>query len=177
VFLYWLSLGLLLVAAGLLALGFQKTIGDPMNWLGKGAQYVGGIYFLIGIGVTLRESIATRSVFNKLASTITPASAQSYRILVDTATEAIIAINAEGRIALLNSSAEKMFGYKAGEAVGSFLEELIVPHWDSEAIRQWINGAETGSSVTNRELTLRRSDGRGFPWRSLSPLECYTSGS
>jgi PAS domain S-box-containing protein len=163
VFLYWFSLGLLLVAAGLLSVSFQKTLGDPINWLGRGSQYVAGIYFLIGIATTLRESVSKRMGFTKVASTIFPASAQSYRLLVDTATEAIIALNNEGRIALWNSSAEKMFGYSAREAVGSLLVDLIVPESHVHDVRGWMRAAKTELPPTAKELTLRRKDGQEIP--------------
>lgn len=163
VFLYWFSLGLLLVAAGLLAIGFQKNIGDPINWLGRGAQYVGGIYFLIGIATTLRESVSTRMGFTRIASAIFPASDRSYRLLVNTATEAIIALNNQGRIALWNSSAEKMFGYSAREAIGSLLVDLIVPERHARDIRGWMRAAKKELPPTTKELTLRRKDGQEIP--------------
>ncbi len=163
VFLYWFCLGLLLVAVGLLIVSFQKTIGDPTNWLGRGAQYMGGIYFLIGIATTLRETVSTRIGFTKLASTIFPATAQSYRLLVDTATEAIIALNPEGRIALWNSSAEKMFGYSTREAVGSFLVDLVVLERHAHDVREWMRAAKTELPLTAKELTLKRKDGQEIP--------------
>jgi len=159
-FLYWFSLGFLLIAVGLLAIGFQKTIGDSVNWVGRSAQYIAGIYFLIAIGVNLRASRTEGISFARVASTLFPASARSYRLLVDAATDAIIALNREGRIALWNASAARMFGYSAKEALGAFLVDLIVPARYAGDVRQWIVGAQTVSPVTSRELTLRHREGR-----------------
>jgi len=159
-FLYWFSLGFLLIAVGLLAIGFQKTIGDSVNWVGRSAQYIAGIYLLIAIVVNVRASRIEGISFARVASTIFPASARSYRLLVDSATDAIIALNREGRIALWNASAERMFGYSAKEALGAFLIDLIVPPKYAGDVRQWIVGAQTVSSIASRELTLRHRDGR-----------------
>src|SRR5208337_3182430 len=47
--LFWYSLGLALFAIGLLGVSFEKSLGDPIGWIGKIAQYVGGLYFLIAV--------------------------------------------------------------------------------------------------------------------------------
>lgn len=159
-FLFWFSFGFLLIAAGLLAIGFQKTIGDPVNWVGRGAQYIAGIYFLIAIMVTLAESRTAGTTFVKVASTIFPASPRSYQLLVNTTTDAIIALSREGRIALWNASAERIFGYCAKEALGAFLVDLIAPARYVTDVREWISEADAVSPVVSKELTLRHQDGR-----------------
>ena len=47
--LIWYSLGLVLFAIGLFGVSFEKSLGDPIGWVGKIAQYVGGLYFLIAV--------------------------------------------------------------------------------------------------------------------------------
>lgn len=162
-FLYFFSLGLLLIALSLLAADFAETLGDSVSWLARSAQYIGGVYFLIAVVSTVRESRAVRADFTKVVSTIFPASAQSYRFLIDTTAEAVIALNREGRIALWNSSAEEMFGYSSREAVGHLLVGLIVPERHKDDTEEWMIGAEIDSPVTTRELTLRRRDGHEIP--------------
>lgn len=50
----------------------------------------------------------------------------SYKTLVETATDAIITLENEGRIIGWNTAAERMFGYTKEEAIGlPFLEKLI----------------------------------------------------
>jgi len=68
-FLYWYSLALFLIAIGLACVFFQKAVGSPIGWLGRSAQYLGGIYLLVAIlsavrdvrgrGVTLEIGIAS----------------------------------------------------------------------------------------------------------------------
>jgi len=55
--------------------------------------------------------------------------------LVQAAGDAIIVADAEGRIALWNPAAERLFGFTAAEAVGSSLD-LIIPERFRE--RHWI---------------------------------------
>ena len=45
----WYSLALLLFAAGLFAVFLQKTNGSLLGWMGRVAQYVGGLYMLAAV--------------------------------------------------------------------------------------------------------------------------------
>ncbi len=44
----WYGLGLVLIATGLLAVLLIDHVGSPLGWVGRGAQYLGGLYILIG---------------------------------------------------------------------------------------------------------------------------------
>jgi PAS domain S-box-containing protein len=61
-----------------------------------------------------------------LAARIKASEAQKSAI-VDAALDAIITIDAEGRILEFNASAEQIFGYTHEEVVGGMLDELIIP--------------------------------------------------
>lgn len=162
-FLYWFALGLLLIALSLFTAGYAKTLGDPVSWLARSTQYIAGIYFLIGVATIVREARDRKTNFAKVASTMFPASAQSYKLLVDTTAEAMMALNREGRIALWNPSAEKLLGFSEREAIGSFPENLIIPERHRNDVREWIKEAEIRSSADVRELTLKRRDGGEIP--------------
>ncbi len=67
-FLYWYSLCLAMLAIGLFAFFVQKSVGSPVGWLGRSANYFGGIFALGAIlgalrgargkGAQLEQSIA-----------------------------------------------------------------------------------------------------------------------
>ncbi|HMK35999.1 MAG TPA: PAS domain S-box protein, partial [Desulfomonilaceae bacterium] len=67
-FLYWYSLCLAMLAIGLFAFFVQKMVGSPIGWLGRSANYFGGIFAIVAVlrawrdarteGVSLEESIA-----------------------------------------------------------------------------------------------------------------------
>ena len=52
----WYSLGLGLIAVGLLGVSFQARIGDPLNWAGRTAQYLGGVYMAVAVVLLIRRS-------------------------------------------------------------------------------------------------------------------------
>jgi PAS domain S-box-containing protein len=97
-----------------------------------------------------------------------------YRGLLEAAPDAMVVVNTEGEIVLLNVQAEKQFGYRRDELLGQkvtniipegFAERLIADgtRTDAEALAQQIG--------TGIELTALRRDGSEFPIElMLSPL-------
>jgi PAS domain S-box-containing protein len=89
-----------------------------------------------------------------------------YRQIVEQSEDAIIATDREGVIHLWNGGAEKLFGYRSDEAVGSTLD-LIIPEWLRQ--RHWAgyhNVMQAG--VTQYALELLtvpavRKDGSRIP--------------
>lgn len=53
--LYWYFLALFLIATGLTCVLFQKSVGSPLGWLGRGSQYLGGIYLLVAVVSAWKE--------------------------------------------------------------------------------------------------------------------------
>ena len=73
-----------------------------------------------------------------------PATDRLHRRIIEATQEAVIFADREGRIALWNRGAERVFGWPAAEAIGQSLD-LIIPdqlrgrHWDG-----WNHVMETG---------------------------------
>lgn len=55
-FLHWYALGLALVAVGTIGLMLQTVHGSILGWTARSAQYLGGVYLLIGAASAVRES-------------------------------------------------------------------------------------------------------------------------
>ncbi len=87
-------------------------------------------------------------------------------LILETALDAILFIDSEGRVQEWNSAAQKMFGYSRDQAVGQLMDELIIPPALREVHHDGLtNYLMTGAgSLIGRpiELTLRRKDGREF---------------
>jgi PAS domain S-box-containing protein len=56
-----------------------------------------------------------------------------YAAVVDSALDAVIVVDEEGRVVTMNSSAETTFGYSKSEAIGRSIGELIVPDQHKQA--------------------------------------------
>ena len=97
-----------------------------------------------------------------------------FQELLEAAPDAIVEVDNEGRIALLNAITEKMFGYSRGELLGQPIE-ILVPD-DFRVVHEKHRACYGDSPVTRPmgsglELKGQRKDGSRFPVEiSLSPV-------
>lgn len=111
----------------------------------------------------LRESEALR------------ASEERVRLIIDTAYDAFITIDADGLITNWNRQAEITFGWSRGEVVGKPLTETIMPAHYREAhqkgIQHFLATGEGPALNTRLELSAVHRDGRELPIElTISPL-------
>jgi PAS domain S-box-containing protein len=97
------------------------------------------------------------------------------RLIIDTAYEAFIAIDADGRILEWNAEAERIFGWGRDEIVGRQLVDMIIPErYRADHNRGLERHRATGEGpVLGRRLQLEglRRDGTEFPVElTISPL-------
>jgi PAS domain S-box-containing protein len=98
-----------------------------------------------------------------------------FRGLLEAAPDAIVGVKVDGRIALVNAQAERLFGYKRAEMLGQ-LVEMLVPDGFRDAHRSHRSGYFTDHQPrpmgAGMQLTARRKDGSQFPVEiSLSALD------
>jgi PAS domain S-box-containing protein len=98
-----------------------------------------------------------------------------YQALLEAAPDAIVVVDAAGRIRLVNSQVEKLFGYTRSELIGQPVE-MLVP----ERVRRqhpmhraaYVHDPRTRPMGAGLELSARRKDGTEFPVDiSLSAIE------
>jgi two-component system, sensor histidine kinase and response regulator len=103
------------------------------------------------------------------------ASEERLRLIINTAMDAVITVNAEGLITNWNSEAEEIFGWSAKEALSRKLSELIMPRqYQGDHDRDLQRFLGTGGELTARqrtETTAQHRDGNEFPVEmAISPV-------
>jgi PAS domain S-box-containing protein len=98
-----------------------------------------------------------------------------YRGLLEAAPDAMVVVNPDGKIILLNLQAEKRFGYRRNELLGQKVKNIIPEGFAERLLADSLRSAEDALAQqigTGIELTGRRKDGAEFPIEiMLSPLQ------
>ena len=98
-----------------------------------------------------------------------------FRHLLDSAPDAMVIIDEQGKIAIVNGQAEEMFGFEREEMLGRTIEMLLPDrlHLRHKQHRQSFQGSPRLRPMgAGLELLARRQDGSEFPVEiSLSPVQ------
>jgi len=98
-----------------------------------------------------------------------------YRALFETAPDAMIVVDQQGLIILLNPQAERLFGYPAGELLGQPVEALMPAAVHATHVRHrqtYMQAPRVRPMGAGQELIGQRSDGSVFPIEiALSPID------
>jgi len=92
------------------------------------------------------------------------------RMLLDTAIDAIVAIDERGTVMVFNEAAERMFGYAADEVIGHNISMLMPAPWVGEHggyLTRYRRTGERRIIGIGREVQGRRRDGTVF-WLELA---------
>jgi PAS domain S-box-containing protein len=166
-FFFWYSIGLALIGIGLLAVHFPSVLGSPLGWVGRSAQYLGGVYILIAFIALGRSARQTGIPPSNMLSRFFGEAATSYRALIETATDAIVVFDSADRVIVWNRAAEKMFGYTLAEATGSSFLRRIIPDEFTPIIKSNLRSPvpphADSALQKSMEITARRKDGSTFP--------------
>jgi PAS domain S-box-containing protein len=117
--------------------------------------------------VTYPERIKSLTVKRQLSALLAA--------VLEAAPDAMVVVNQDGEIVLLNLQAEKQFGYRRDELIGQKVKNIIPEGFAERLIADGLRSAADALAQqigTGIELTGRRRDGSQFPIEiMLSPLE------
>jgi PAS domain S-box-containing protein len=100
-----------------------------------------------------------------------------FQNLIEAAPDAIVVVNRNGTIEIVNAQAENLFGYTRTELIGQAIEILVPPNVGStHAVhrQQYFADPHARAMGVGLDLRARRKDGSQVPVEiSLSPLETH----
>ncbi|MDR3679426.1 MAG: PAS domain S-box protein [Flavipsychrobacter sp.] len=100
---------------------------------------------------------------------------ERFRLVVESAPNAMVLINGDGKITLVNSQTEKLFCFTREELINKEVEMLIPERFKGKHPgfrNMFFNAPQTRSMGIGRDLFARRKDGTEFPVEiGLNPLE------
>ena len=108
----------------------------------------------------LKQEIAERN----LAERAQRESEERFRSVVDSAPDAILVLDEQGKIRFWNQMAQQMFGYSPDYAIGQPVTLLVPPRSGGRLVGNILNlSPRTSESLRPVELTAVRKDGTEFP--------------
>lgn len=159
---------------GMAAAGFTFTNERPdlshaVSVSSLGITGITIVTFMV-LGLALLTSVVDRR-FSILES-----SEEQLRLIINTALDAVVTMNAEGLITNWNSEAERTFGWSSREAMGRRLSETIMPRQYREDYERSLQRfLKTGDGMTLRqrtEIAALHRDGHEFPVEvATSPIK------
>src|SRR5437667_4427775 len=100
---------------------------------------------------------------------------EKFRLAVEASPSGIVLVDREGRIVLVNSHVEKLFGYRRHELVGKLVDILVPERFVSQHPKhrgEFLAAPTARAMGAGRELFGRRKDGTEFPIEiGLNPIE------
>jgi PAS domain S-box-containing protein len=130
-----------------------------------------GLLIAAGAGWSVKHDISRL----RLAEEARRGSGAKYRGLLEAAPNAMVVVNQQGEIVLLNVQAEKQFGYRRDELIGQRMKNIIPAGFAERLIADGLRSVEDATAQqigTGIELTALRKNGSEFPIElMLSPLE------
>jgi PAS domain S-box-containing protein len=142
-------------------------------------------FFLPAADVGEREAIVALFVFVSAINLVVVAllntavqhvlaQEENLRILIEFSPTGIVVVDDDGRIRLVNSSTERLFGYGRQELLGHGIEELVPPDRADRhrvAVAAFFKKPETRAMGAGLDLSGRRKDGSEFPVEiALNPV-------
>jgi len=118
------------------------------------------------LNASLENRVAERTAALHAAVEETRKSEHRVRAIIDTALDAFVGVDAEGRITDWNPRAEEIFGWTRAEVLGKTVTETIIPLRFRQAHQDGMRRFRVGSSgVVGKRLQLfaLRSSGAEFP--------------
>ncbi len=187
-FLRWYGLALALTCVSLTAFFVQSSVGSPVGWAGRIAQYLGAAYLLVALfaaRTTARERKA--SLGSVLAFSLGPAAGRALtageasasaagrmggdlqHIYLEQSADAFYVKDAQGRYLLFNGEAARTTGKRPDEVIGKD-DTFLFPAAEAATVMAGDRAVMEGRRVVTYEEVLQTVNGTATYLSTKGPL-------
>lgn len=165
-FIRWYYLALVLFCLATIPLQLQASVGSALTWEGRFAQYLAVPYVLIAV-LGVRASAGSGGFEHRFVASLLQATLP-YRPLLDSATEAIVALDDRGAVLYWNDAATRMFGIAAEDSLGADFAGLVADGPAQQELRDGLAAHVGGPGGAGRDgnpllTSAFTAQGRRFP--------------
>ncbi len=150
---------------------------DPSFW-DLYRWHIVGVLSLCAVQAMLIVGLLTQRARSRRAEGETRQAEERFRMVVESGPNAIVVVNAEGTIVLVNARCEQFFGYGREELAGRPVEILVPERFRTERTRYPLSPFASPSAQsleTGHDLLARRKDTSEFPVEvGLAPIRTST---
>ena len=137
----------------------HEHVGSPRQWSLEEISFGGSIANFAALALETKEREQAEEALRE--------SEANYRLTIENALDAVVTMEADGKISGWTAQAETMFGWSRGEVLGEELAQIIVPPQYRDAHRQglahYLNTGE-GPVINKRiEIHALHRQGHEFP--------------
>ena len=137
----------------------HEHVGSLRQWSLEEISFGGSIANFVALALETQERAQTEEALRE--------SEANYRLTIENALDAVVTMDAEGKISGWTAQAESMFGWSRGEVLGKELAQIIVPTQFRDAHRQGLaHYLQTGEGpVINKRIEIHalHRQGHEFP--------------
>jgi PAS domain S-box-containing protein len=127
--------------------------------IGKAIRWTGNRHARYGVAIDITDQKKTNEALRD--------SEEKFKAITDSARDAIVLMDNEGKISYWNPAAERIFGYAKEEAIGKEAHKILAPKAiHEEYVRRFTSFRETGKDPAfnkTLEFTALRKTGEEFP--------------
>jgi PAS domain S-box-containing protein len=147
----------------------EPSFWDLYKWQIIGVLSLCAIQALLILGLLVQRARRRR------AETEIRQAEERFRMVVESAPNGVVLVNAEGNIVLVNAQCDKLFGYRREELIGQPVELLVPERFRPEHARnrrRFFASPSARPTGAIRDLYGQRKDGDEFPVEiGLAPIQ------